>query len=73
MKGFNDCVNLGIYSKWLGRLIKWALVKKGLKVVLYGRGKGSGQQNFGAKPIRYCKKVAVYVYHNNRQLQEMVA
>jgi hypothetical protein len=48
-------------------IIVWVLKKKlpkGMRFKLYGRGVGSARKNgnYGSIPIRYCKRVAIYIY-----------
>lgn len=75
MKKLNNCINLGQYPKWLGQFLVWLLKKrlpKNMRFKLYGRGKGSARdnRNYGAVHIRYCKRVAIYVYFYDRQLED---
>lgn len=80
MKKHNTSVSLGTYPKWLGRIVLWLLRKyktQDVKYVLYGRGRGSSKPStYGAYPIRYCTKIAIYAYfrdahkEHNRGVQE---
>lgn len=70
----NNCVKLGDYPKWIAKLIKWALDKrkpKGVRVVLYGRGKGSckGRHNYGSYPLRLCPRAVIYVYFIDKSVE----
>lgn len=67
MRRYNSCVAIGTYPKWFGLLLAWFLRKRlpeEVKIKLYGRGKGAFHKkiNFGAWPIRFCPRVALYVY-----------
>jgi hypothetical protein len=75
MKKLNNCINLGQYPKWTGKMIVWLLKKrlpKGLRFKLYGRGKGSARtnHNYGAVHIRYCKRIAIYVYFYDKAVDD---
>lgn len=63
----NNSVAIGTFPKWFGKLLVWFLSRnkpKDVRFKLYGRGKGSGvgRYNYGSHPVRFCPKVAVYVY-----------
>lgn len=67
MKKHNNSVKLGEYPKWIAKIVKWAIdtkKPKGVLIKLYGRGKGSnkGQRNYGALPLKFCKRAVIYVY-----------
>ena len=71
---YNNSVKIGEYPKWLGKVIVWGLSKakaKDMRFKLYGRGKGSSQRNYGALPVKYCPRVAVYVYFFDKSLESM--
>jgi hypothetical protein len=73
MKKYNNCINMGQYPKWVGKLIVWALknrLPKGVKLHLYGRGKCSakGRYNYGSYPLRFYPRCAVYIYFMDKNI-----
>jgi hypothetical protein len=69
---YNNCVRIGEYPKWVAKLLVWLMkgrLKSGVKFKLYGRGKGSAQINFGARPLKYCSRAVIYVYFYDKLLE----
>lgn len=73
MTNYNNSIKLFTCKKWIAKLIKRLVAKglpKGVKIVLYGRGKGSSAVNFGAKPLRYCSRAVIYVYFYDQEREK---